>query len=99
MKTLTIKDLSRNEELEGAALAAVRGGMKMSASSCAPGCAPGYDFGGLNYAPKFDSSIHATQDLTQVQNVVNATANGSAFLGCVSADNHVSQSGTNKIYG
>jgi hypothetical protein len=91
MKTLTIKDLSRAEQLEGAALAAVRGGMKVSV--------PGYKFGDVTYAPSDDSSIHAKQNLAQVQDVLNATANGSAFLDCLHVDNHVSQKGTNKIIG
>ena len=89
MKTLTIKDLARTEQLDRTAMAAVRGGWKMGS--------PSYSFGDVTYAPKYDSSIHATQDLFQMQDVVNATANGSAFLDNVYVDNDVSQSGTNKI--
>jgi hypothetical protein len=91
MQTLTIKDLARTEQLDRSAMAAVRGGWKMS-TPCYPSyCDPKY--GGSNY----DSSIHGTQDLTQMQDVVNATANGSAFLENIYVDNHVSQDGTNKI--
>ena len=89
MKTLTIKDLARTEQLDRTEMAAVRGGWKMGS--------PSYSFGDVTYAPSYDSSIHATQDLFQMQEVVNATANGSAFLDNVYVDNDVSQSGTNKI--
>ncbi len=87
MKTLTIKDLARTEELDRTALAAVRGGWKMDK----------YKFGDLTYAPSSDSSITAKQDIFQMQDVVNATANESAFLDDIHVDNHVSQDATNKI--
>ena len=89
MKTLTIKDLARTEQLDRTAMAAVRGGMNMKAAS--------YCFDDKKYASSWDSSIHAAQDLTQVQDVVNATANGSAFLDNIHVTNDVSQDGTNKI--
>jgi hypothetical protein len=89
MQTLTIKDLARTEQLDRTAMAAVRGGWKMSS--------PSYWFCDPKYTSSYDSSIHATQDLVQVQDVVNATANGSAFLDNIHVDNHVSQDGTNKI--
>ena len=86
MKTLIIKDLARTEELGRTEMAAVRGGtMSM----------PSYPAG--TYSPKFDSSIHATQDLMQGQQVSNATANGSAFLDCVFATNNTEQYGQNNI--
>ncbi len=91
MKTLIIKDLARTEQLDHAAMAGVRGGMNMSA--------PYYSLGDVTYAPSYDSSIHATQSLVQMQDVVNATANGSAFLEGVSASNHTSQNGQNNIFG
>ena len=90
MKTLTIKDLPRTEQLDRSAMAGVRGGT-MSA--------PYYSVGDISYAPTYDSSITAVQNLTQVQNVVNATANGSAFLEGVSANNQTSQNGQNNIFG
>jgi hypothetical protein len=89
MKTLIIADLARTEQLDRAAMAAMRGGFKMEK--------PGYSFEHMNYAPSFDSSIHATQNLAQMQDVVTATANGSAFLGGVNVHSDVDQHGENKI--
>jgi hypothetical protein len=89
MKTLIIKDLARTEQLDGTAMAAVRGGWKMGS--------PSYTVGDVNYAPSYDSSIHATQNLFQSQSVVNAVANGSAFIEGVHVDNDVSQNGHNTI--
>jgi hypothetical protein len=89
MKTLMINDLARTEEMKRSAMAAVRGGMK-------PG-APSYPFGSLVYSPVSDSSIHATQDLAQLQKVVNATANGSAFVDGVHVKNHTDQFGQNNL--
>jgi hypothetical protein len=89
MQTLTIKDLARTEQLDRTAMTAVRGGWKMGS--------PSYSFGDAKYAPNFDSSIHATQELAQFQEVVNATANESAFLDNITVTNNVSQDGTNKI--
>jgi hypothetical protein len=88
MKTLNITDLARTEELDRKDMAAVRGGYKMGT---------GYPLGDVNYAPTFDSSITATQNLLQQQEVLTATANGSAFLGGVQVDSDVSQNGENKI--
>jgi hypothetical protein len=54
----------------------------------------------VNYAPSYDSSITAVQNLMQGQNVLNATANGAAFIGGgVNVDNDVSQNGHNTIIG
>jgi hypothetical protein len=91
MKTLIIKDLARTEQLDGKAMAAVRGGWSMNS--------PHYNLGNVSYAPTYDSSIHASQDMVQVQNVTNAVANGAAFLDGVSATNTTSQSGQNNIFG
>ena len=91
MKTLTIKDLARTEQLDGKAMAAVRGGWSLNS--------PTYKVGNVSYAPSYDSSIHATQNLMQMQDVTNATANGSAFVDGVSATSHTSQSGQNNIFG
>jgi hypothetical protein len=87
MKPLIIKDLARTEELGRTDMAAVRGGMMSM---------PSYPTGGT-YSPKFDSSIHATQDLMQAQQVTNATANGSAFLDCLHVTNNTDQFGQNNI--
>jgi hypothetical protein len=91
MKTLTIKDLACSEQLDRTAMASVRGGWKMSTSYCKPG--------DLNPTGNFDSSINATQDLMQSQKVLNATANGSAFLHNIDVHNDVSQHGKNLIVG
>ena len=91
MKSLIIKDLARTEELDGKAMAAVRGGWSVNA--------PSYKVGNVDYSPSYDSSIHATQNLAQMQSVTNAVANGSAFLDGVHATNTTSQSGRNNIFG
>jgi hypothetical protein len=93
MKALIVKDLDHTVQLDRTEMTAVRGGMKMS------GPAEKYcgKFGDLTYAPSDDSSITAAQSLFQVQDVVNATANGSAFLDNIHVTNDVSQNGTNKI--
>ncbi|WLI88815.1 hypothetical protein Q4S45_19220 [Massilia sp. R2A-15] len=87
MKTLSIKDLARTEELDRNAMAAVRGGMGW----------PMYDVGNVNYAPHYDSSIVATQNMTQFQSVFNGTADGSAFVDNVDAHNTTTQFGQNNI--
>jgi hypothetical protein len=88
MKHLIITDLARTEELDRSAMAHVRGGFKMGT---------GYPVGDVTYAPKFDSSITATQNLAQMQEVLTATANGSAFVHGVHVDSNVDQHGENKI--
>jgi hypothetical protein len=90
MKTLIITDLARTETLDRVAMTTVRGGHNQF-------FAPSYSFGDYTYAPKFDSSINASQGLSQVQNVMTATANGSAFVDGVSVHNNVSQDGNNVI--
>ena len=96
MKTLTIKDLARTEELDSRSMAAVRGGWSMYAPDVK---APGFKPGDLSYAPSYDSSITATQNLLQKQNVLTATANGSAFVHGVHVNSDVHQDGENKIIG
>jgi hypothetical protein len=95
MKTLTIKDLAREQELDAGSMAAVRGGYNMGSQYCAPSfafCPPPY--GG---AGSIDSSLHATQDLRQAQQVFNETADGSAFLSGVDVTNKTKQFGQNNI--
>lgn len=89
MKTLTIIDLARSEQLDRPTMAAVRGGWKMGS--------PGYPLGDVKIAGSYDSSINARQDLGQVQDVFLSTANGSAFVGGVHVDSDVTQHGENKI--
>jgi hypothetical protein len=87
MKTLTIKDLSRTNELHRGAMAAVRGGHGTSQAPWFPSPQP----------YKSGPSLDATQDLTQIQKVVNATANGSAFIDYVDVTNNTHQYGQNNI--
>jgi hypothetical protein len=95
MKNLTIKDLARSEELDRNAMASVRGGWSMSMPSYKPDSKPGNP----SYNNSNDSSINATQDLTQMQKVLNATANDAAFLHNIDVHNDVSQHGKNVIVG
>jgi hypothetical protein len=90
MKTLTIKDLAVSCELDRGAMARVRGGYKMQQQSHSLNPMP-------SYSPSFDSSINARQNLQQLQDVVNATANGSAFLDGVTVHNTTDQFGQNNI--
>jgi hypothetical protein len=103
MKTLTIKDLARTEQLDRGAMAAVRGGWSMGSASgaayCAPTKTPSGKMGDHYYAPSVDSSISATQNLLQQQSVTTATANDAAFLGGVDVHSDVHQNGQNKIIG
>jgi hypothetical protein len=89
MKTLIIKDLARTEQLDRTAMAGVRGGWTMNS--------PYYSVGDVTYAPSYDDSIHATQNMFQSQEVMNATANGSAFVDGVYVNSNVSQDGNNTI--
>ena len=91
MNTLIIKDLDRAEQLDRTAMAAVRGGWSVFA--------PSYKMGDVTYAPSSDSSINAAQSLGQLQNVMTATANDSAFLSGVSVTSTTHQNGKNVIVG
>ena len=85
MKTLNIKDLTVTSELGRTEMAAVRGGHGMSMPWMP------------EYSPKFDSSVKATQNLMQLQDVQNLTANGSAFVSGVNVTNNTDQFGQNNI--
>jgi len=91
MKTLTIKDLAVSCELSRKDMAAVRGGHNTG----------GYSMGSPSYSlfpmPSYAPSVNATQDLRQAQQVLNETADGSAFLSGVHATNNTSQFGQNNI--
>ena len=86
MKTLIIKDLARNCELDHKHMARVRGGHGMGSPSYSPFPMPSYT-----------TSVNANQNLTQIQNVLNDTANGSAFVSGVTANNNTSQFGQNNL--
>jgi hypothetical protein len=90
MKTLIINDLAVTCELDRGAMARVRGGYKMQQQSYGMAPMP-------SYSPTFDSSIDARQNLKQLQEVVNATANGSAFIDGVTVHNNTDQFGQNNI--
>ena len=92
MKTLTIKDLARTEQLDRATMTTVRGGHNVY-------YAPSFKMGDYTYAPTSDSSINSMQGLSQQQNVLTATANDSAFLAGVTVNNNTHQNGKNKILG
>jgi hypothetical protein len=87
MKTLIIKDLTLTTELDRSDMAAVRGGHGTSMSM------PWMP----EYSPKFDTSIKVDQSLTQLQDVQNLTANGSAFVSGVHVTNNTDQFGQNNV--
>jgi hypothetical protein len=89
MKTLTIKDLARTEQLDRSAMTGVRGGTKMSI--------PSYPHGDVNISPSFDSSIKATQNMAQFQSVQNSVADGSALIDNLHVTNTTSLFGQNNI--
>jgi hypothetical protein len=91
MKTLIIKDLAVATELGREEMASVRGGH--NAGSYKMG-APSHS---LFPMPSYAPSINATQDLRQAQQVLNETADGSAFLSGVHATNNTSQFGQNNL--
>jgi hypothetical protein len=91
MKTLTIKDLACARELDRGAMAAVHGGHSEGKSG---GYAQWFP---PSEPAKPGLSLDATQNLSQLQKVVNATANGSAFIDCVDATNNTHQYGQNNI--
>jgi hypothetical protein len=86
MNTMTIKDLALTNELGQKEMRSVRGGHKMGS--------PSYP---LFPMPSYTKSIDATQDLRQAQQVVNETADGSAFISGVDVTNTTSQFGQNNL--
>jgi hypothetical protein len=89
MKALTIKDLSRTEELDAKGMTAVRGGCGFTMPSCC------YAFPVAYKAPSVvTTDVVISQANNQLQS--NATGNGSAvFGGSISAYNN--QQGSNHI--
>jgi hypothetical protein len=86
MNTLTIKDLALSCELGHKEMSHVRGGHKMGTASYP-----------LFPMPSYASSVNATQDLRQAQQVLNETADGSAFISGVNVTNNTSQFGQNNL--
>jgi hypothetical protein len=91
MNTLTIDDLAVTTELSRKEMRTVRGGHK----------AGGYNMGPASYSlfpmPSYTTSLDAKQDLRQAQQVVNETADGSAFISGVNVTNNTSQFGQNNL--
>lgn len=87
MTTLMIKDLAMTEELDGKAMAAVRGGC----SSCAT---TGVS---KSYGKPSMFSFDASQMLGQTQNVLNNNGNNVAFASGISSTVSPTQSGNNII--
>jgi hypothetical protein len=85
MNALTIKDLALTSELSRKEMSAVRGGHSMG---------PSYP---LFPMPSYTKSIDASQDLRQAQQVINETADGSAFVSGVHVTNNTSQFGQNNL--
>jgi hypothetical protein len=96
MKTLIIKDLAKTCELSHDDMATVRGGHGSGSQNMGS-----YSMGSPSYSlfpmPSYTTSVNANQNLTQVQNVLNDTANGSAFVSGVTANNNTSQFGQNNL--
>jgi hypothetical protein len=88
MKTLTIKDLSRVEALDGKAMSAVRGGMYKEM--------PKY-WGSYYDGSKSDSSLTAFQNIDQSQNVFNANGNNVAFSDGITSTVKPTQTAHNSI--
>ncbi|WP_413673151.1 hypothetical protein ACEN9H_30445 [Massilia cellulosiltytica] len=86
MKTLIIKDLAATCELSHSDMTAIRGGHGTSSQSYS-----------LYPMPSYAKTVNATQNLTQFQNVLNETADGSAFVSGVTANNNTSQFGQNNL--
>lgn len=96
MKTLTIKDLAITCELDRGAMTRVRGGHgSMQQPSYGGYTLPAYSGYLPSYSPSYTSTVDVAQSLQQLQNVSNSTANGSAFISGVTANNNTSQFGQN----
>jgi hypothetical protein len=91
MKTLTIKDLAVSCELSSKDMASVRGGHKTG------GYSMGSPSSSLFPMPSYAPSVNITQDLRQSQQVLNETADGSAFVSGVDVTNNTSQFGQNNV--
>ncbi|MGE5648943.1 hypothetical protein [Noviherbaspirillum sp. UKPF54] len=96
MKTLTIKDLARSEELDRSSMAAVRGGLGTGKYSAASPYMPSFS------APMFsitqnDFDFNASQSLGQSQNTLVNNGNNVAFADNITANVHPTQTGSNNI--
>ncbi|MBS1191776.1 MAG: hypothetical protein H6R10_3568 [Rhodocyclaceae bacterium] len=87
MKTLLIHDLSRTENLDAKAMAAVQGGMYKGLPS----------FWLSRDESKHDSSIKALQEIGQSQDVFNANGNNVAFAEKISSTVNPTQTASNSV--
>lgn len=100
MKTLTINDLAIACDLDHDDMARVRGGHNSSSYNTGSYKMGGYGMGQsypMFSMPSTTTTVNATQSLAQVQNVLNETADGSAFVSGVTANNNTSQFGQNNL--
>ncbi|MFJ1471801.1 hypothetical protein [Massilia orientalis] len=88
MQTLIINDLAQSCELDHKQMASVRGGHGTSS--------PSYSLYPMP-SPTYSKTVNATQNLAQIQSVLNETADGSAFVSGVTANNNTSQFGQNNL--
>jgi len=88
MKTLTIKDLSRTEELDRPAMAGVRGGMYVGYF---PSWSSVYD------TSKHDFSVTAEQLNSQTQNIANNNGVNAAFVDNIHTTIKPTQTASNSI--
>ncbi len=86
MKTLTIKDLSVNQDLDTSAMLSVRGGIYKSY-----GYVPGFS------ESKHDFTFAAEQLSQQKQDNVNLTGNNAAFVSGISSSFKPGQTNSNSI--
>jgi hypothetical protein len=95
MNTLTINDLAITCDLDRAAMTRVRGGHGAMSPSYGGFTLPVHSSYLPSYSPSYTSTVDVSQSLQQFQNVSNSTANGSAFISGVTANNNTSQFGQN----
>ena len=92
MKTLMIKDLSANVELDSKAMAAVSGGLYLGRRAYFGGPKLSFDLTHID-----TKSVIASQDLAQVMNVSTATGVNAAFVDHLTSNVRTNQQGANNI--
>ena len=94
MKTLMIKDLTANVELDSKAMAAVSGGLYLSRVRYPYFGGPKLSF---DLTHENTKSVVASQDLAQVANVSTVTGANAAFVDHLRSDVQTTQNGANNI--
>lgn len=94
MKTLMIKDLTANVELDSKAMASVAGGLYLGRVRSPYFGGPKLSFDLTDIDTK---SVVASQDLAQVMNVSTATGINAAFVDHLRSNVRTSQQGANNI--